>query len=556
MVPEKKEEVQMNAVRVERANEAEPEKAESASSRPKAPRRGRGEHGRSPSLLAVLILIVAVITSALAWVVASPVGASPDEDYHLGAMWCPPPVDETGCQIGTKNGQKAVIVPQTLAKENVTCYAFEHDNSARCTFAYSDDLTATTLRWDDGNYPWGYYQFAHLFVQHSTNRAVLALRVFNTLLAIGLLGAIIALADSELRSAISVALTIAWLPMGFYFIASMNPSSWAISGTFAFASAMLAATRSAGPRRAGLIACALAGAVLACTSRGDSAFFLFVVTVALAFAVPLRRRIIPEAVVASIASVVGVVIMLRTNVSSKLVPVEASAATVGRRAILLKNLAGIPDYLRGFVGYRLGPGWNDVTYQGGVRRTALAIVIVLICWALAHLSWRRALSALVVLGAIVGVPVTIGVQGRFNNVEIYQPRYMLPLFAVFLLMLLAPSPARSDHHRRGIGAMPLRPPSGIFGRLCVGVVATLWALTYARALYLIIERYAFGWNPQRYPIDLSTRNLSTGYEWWWPGAPIGPMAVWIIASLCACVAVALMLYLWNQSAIRERIEEQ
>ena len=197
-----------------------------------------------------------------------------------------------------------------------------------------------------------------------------------------------------------------------------------------------------------------------------------------------------------------------------------------------------------------------MTYQGGVRRTALAIVIVLICWALAHLSWRRALSALVVLGAIVGVPVTIGVQGRFNNVEIYQPRYMLPLFAVFLLMLLAPSPALADHHHRGTGTMPLRPPSGIFGRLCVGVVATLWALTYARALYLIIERYAFGWNPQRYPIDLSTRNLSTGYEWWWPGAPIGPMAVWIIASLCACVAVALMLYLWNQSAIRERIEEQ
>ena len=172
MVPEKKEEVQMNAVRVERANEAEPEKVESASSRPKAPRRGRGEHGRSPSLLAVLILIVAVITSALAWVVASPVGASPDEDYHLGAMWCPPPVDETGCQIGTKNGQKAVIVPQTLAKENVTCYAFEHDNSARCTFAYSDDLTATTLRWDDGNYPWGYYPVSYTHLTLPTNSRV------------------------------------------------------------------------------------------------------------------------------------------------------------------------------------------------------------------------------------------------------------------------------------------------------------------------------------------------------------------------------------------------
>ncbi len=35
----------------------------------------------------------------------------------------------------------------------------------------------------------------------------------NTLLAIGLIGAIIALAD-----AISVSVTVAWLPMGLYFV--------------------------------------------------------------------------------------------------------------------------------------------------------------------------------------------------------------------------------------------------------------------------------------------------------------------------------------------------
>ena len=356
------------------------------------PARQATDSARAHPLVAVLVLVAAVIVASLAWVVASPVGASPDEDFHVGAMWCPPPIEDSGCQIATKDGRKAVIVPQTLAKENVTCYAYDHDNSARCTFAASDDLTAPTLRWDDGNYPWGYYQFAHLFVQHSTNRAVLTLRVFNTLLAITLLGSIIALADSGLRRAIAVALTTAWLPMGFYFIAGM-----------------------------------------ACTSRGDSAFFLFVVSVALACAVRPCARLVPEAIVACAASLVGIWVMSGTNASANLATTEASAASPGRRAIFMQNLEAIPSYLAGFVGYRIGPGWNDVSYAGTVSYGALIVVCAVICWALVSLTWRKAVSSFVILGAIVGVPVVIGVQGRFSNVEFYQPRYMLPLFAVFVV---------------------------------------------------------------------------------------------------------------------------
>ena len=535
-----------------RVGEGGPQEAQSASSTPGAPGRGRGTPARSRYLLAVL-LVVAVIAASLAWVVSSPVGSSPDEDFHVGSMWCPPPVDETGCQISTKDGEKAVMVPQSLAKEYVTCYAFDHDNSAQCALNASDEELAPTLRWDDGNYPWGYYQFAHLFVQHSTNRAVLALRAFNALLAIGLLGAIIALADSGLRRAISVALTVAWLPMGFYFITGMNPSSWAMTGTFAFASALLASTRSEGRRRAGLIACALAGAVLACTSRGDSAFFLFVITVALAFAVPLSKRIIPEAVVACAASVIGVRVMSSTNVSANLATAQEGVVTAGRREILMQNLDALPNYLRGVVGHLLGPGWNDVSYQGTVSYGASVVVVAVLCWSLRSLSWRKALSAITVAGAITGVPVVIGLRGHFNNVLTYQPRYMLPLFAVFMLMLLAPSPAR-DEGGRSLGSRPFRVPQGVAGRVGTGLVAAVWALTNARALYLVIERYAFGHTAHGMPIDLSTRNLSDGNEWWWPNAPVGPMTVWVVGALAGFVAIALAAYLWG-GVTRERLQD-
>ena len=535
------------------AHEAAPQ-AQSSSSAPDTPGRGRGVPGRARHLVAVLTLVVAVITASMAWVVSAPVGSSPDEDFHVAAMWCPPPVDETGCQISTKDGKKAVVVPQTLAKENVTCYAFDHNESAQCSLAGSDEELAPTLRWDDGNYPWGYYQFAHLFVQHSTNRAVLALRAFNTLAAIGLLGSIIALADSGLRRAISVALTVAWLPMGFYFIAGMNPSSWAMTGTFAFASALLASTRSEGRRRAGLIACALAGAVLACTSRGDSAFFLFVVTVALAFAVPLSKRIVPEAVLACGASVVGIWVMSRTNVAASHLASGNELAGYSRKHVLWLNVSALPNYLRGFVGHLLGPGWNDVSYQGTVSYGASFVVLALVAWSLRSLSWRKVLSALVVAGAITGVPVVIGMRGHFSNVEVYQPRYMLPLFAVFLLMLLAPCAVR-DERGRALGSHPFRVPSGVAGRVGTGLVAAVWALTNARALYLVIERYAFGRTAHGMPIDLSMRNLSDGNEWWWPTAPVGPMAVWVVGALAGFVTIALAAYLWARPTCHERLQD-
>ena len=536
-----------------RVGEGGPQEAQSASSTTGAPGRGRGTPARSRYLLAVL-LVVAVIAASLAWVVSSPVGSSPDEDFHVGSMWCPPPVDETGCQISTKDGEKAVMVPQSLAKEYVTCYAFDHDNSAQCALNASDEELAPTLRWDDGNYPWGYYQFAHLFVQHSTNRAVLALRAFNALLAIGLLGAIIALADSGLRRAISVALTVAWLPMGFYFITGMNPSSWAMTGTFAFASALLASTRSEGRRRAGLIACALTGAVLACTSRGDSAFFLFVITVALAFAVPLSRRIVPEAVLACVASAVGIWVMSRTNVAASHLASGSDVSGESWWHIMYLNVSALPDYLRGFVGYLFGPGWNDVSYQGTVSSGASLVVVALLAWSLRSLSWRKVLSAITVAGAITGVPVVIGLRGHFNNVLTYQPRYMLPLFAVFLLMLLAPSPARANDEGRRVGSESFRLPSSIAGRVGTGLMAALWAITNARALYLVIERYAFGRTQHGYPIDLATRNLSAGNEWWWPTAPIGPMTVWVVGALAGFVAIALAAYLWG-GVTRERLQD-
>lgn len=390
-----------------------------------------------PALIALLVAM-----TGISWAVSSPVGASPDDDYHLGAIWCPPPVDSTGCRITTIDGKKAVGVPQSLEKKNVTCYAFDHDNSAACTLAFSDEAPGATLRWDDGNYPWGYYQFHHLLVGSDTARSVLAMRLVNTMITLALMGAILLLADAALRLSLGVALVTGWVPMGLYFITSLNPSSWALTGTLAFTAGLLGASRSSGWRRWGLDACAAAGAVLACTSRGDSAFYMLVCTVALAFAVPWSRSLAREAVLAAVASGAGTWIMAHTKVAGLNLAGEVENNGLSTLSIAWMNIKALPDYLKGFTGHGIGPGWNDVSYGGTVERLAGLVVVVVLVAGAWRMSWRRFLSTGAVMGAICGVPVVIGIRGHFSNVEFYQPRYMLPLFAVAVLLWI--TPARAD----------------------------------------------------------------------------------------------------------------
>ena len=478
------------------------------------------------TFVAALILVAAAIVASLAWVVASPVGSSPDEDFHVGSMWCPPPVDETGCQISTKDGEKAVMVPQSLAKEYVTCYAFDHNNSAQCALNASDEELAPTLRWDDGNYPWGYYQFQHLLVGSDTARSVLAMRLVNTMIALALMGAILLLADAALRLSLGVALVTGWVPMGLYFVTSLNPSSWALTGTLAFTAGLLGACRSSGWRRWGLDACAAAGAVLACTSRGDSAFFLFVITAALAFAVRWRRDRWPEALLAVVSSIIGIIVMRSTNVASTHL---ATAEGEPRSLISLVggNMSYLPQYFAGFYGYRWGPGWLDVDYNGSVSTVGLVIAGAVFVAGARTWSWRKAMTLLMLVGAMAGVPTLLGILQGFNNVATYQPRYMMPLWIVFLFFMLT-----MERRERTLS----RPQAAAVGVLLVG--------THFWALFVLLLRYTHG-------SSVLMLNMSKTAVWWWPGAPVGPNMVWALGTVCFAAAITFALLL-----TREEVDEK
>ena len=112
--------------------------------------------------------------------------------------------------------------------------------------------------------------------------------------------------------------------------------------------------------------------------------------------------------------------------------------------------------------------------------------------------------------------------------EALQPRYLLPL--IVLLRLLSGDQPRGPRLR--------------FTRVQTFAILGALALANLVALQVNIRRYVTG-------ADQQGLNLDAGAEWWWPGFPVGPNAVWIIGALAFA---GLLAVLWPQlAAARPRL---
>lgn len=470
------------------------------------------------------VLAAAVLVTGLGWALASPVGGSPDDDFHLGSIWCPRPVDSSGCRTRVEKGVVLVQVPQRVGAGQ-RCYAAHSDTSAGCQTSLSDDEQMYSPRYDDGGYPAGYYRFHHMFVGDNVARSAVVMRGINLLIAMALLGGIGLALPARLREQYSLAIILSWMPMGMYLIVSNNPSSWALTGVLGYAAAMYGSVRAAGGRRWVLLGFSLVGALLACSCRGDSAFYLFVVSLAVFAGTRWRRQILVQAAVALMVSMIGVWTMLSTGQSRSAATAEFFSGLPNRTRLMVIILT-LPEYFAGFYGRRLGAGWFDVPLDGPVTIIALTLAGSALFVGARRLGWRKVVSAGIIAGALACIPVVLSYRLGYENIYRLQPRYLLPLLAPFFIIWL------SRRRREAI----MSPTQLMF-------ILGLSAVAHGYAFHRILLRYTHGLhNYGEMDVGWLPFNLDFRPEWWW-NIPISPMTLWGVVTVMYVFALISALLL-------------
>lgn len=388
----------------------------------------------------VVVGVVGVLIGMLSWAFASPMGSAPDEDYHLASIWCPRPSEGSGCAYQIEDGVIAeVVVPESIAKIS-ECVWGDMNRDSACVSGYSDSVNASTARFDDGGYPWGYYQINHVLVGPDVERSVLNMRLMNTFIGVGALFLVGALASRKVRHDLLVSAAAAWVPMGVYFVASVNPSSWSITGVLIFGSALYVATQSQGTRRYLALALSAFGALLCVFSRGDAAFFVLVVTLATWILIPIAKEVIVPLVYSAGASLIGLVVMTTAGQGNNLRGDGgwASDNSMSFMGLIGENFFTLPEHVgRYWDLVSWGGPWLDVPVTGWSTITMVMVAGGVVFAGLSVMYWRKGLAVSVLLVALLGIPVVSLAMRQVYPAQQYHGRYMLPLLAVLFLFLLA-----------------------------------------------------------------------------------------------------------------------
>ena len=461
-----------------------------------------------------LILLGGVL---IGWGASSPVGSSPDDDFHLASIWCAESNPSEHCQPG--NSSDSRIVPFDLPQS--ICFAFVPEQSAACQgpdFGHNNIQTVETKR---GNftsiYPPGFYFTMNKFVSGNIEKSVLLMRTVNVLifLAAGIALLFSGYAKQQRRTLWSYLAVLT--PLGLFLIPSTNPSSWEIIGISGFALGSIASFETTRGRRWSNLVIATFCATLAIFARGDSGFFVFIAAVAvLILNASLREKLwLPTGFIALLGTV-----SLFTSVISG----QASVATVGLGlsdtttsqemhgvTLLISNALQLPNLWSGVFG-TWGLGWLDTTMPITVPLLATGVFIAMLFASIRHIEIRRILASSLLLMTLISVPLFVLQKSHASVGALVQPRYLLPVLIVLFIVLYSGNQALDIF--------------GVVQLICIWIALTV---SQALALHTNIGRYTHG-------TSIKTANLNSNIEWWWD-APIQPMTIFIVTSALFSLAV-------------------
>ncbi|WP_255560095.1 DUF2142 domain-containing protein [Salinibacterium sp. M195] len=471
---------------------------------------------------------VLALLALSAWAFASPMGAAPDDDYHLVSIWCSTG-NEAYCQPGSTDATR--LVPPAILES--PCYAFYIDDSAACQNSLdfeAGELVESKRGNFVGAYPPLYYSVMSVFVTPDEHFSVMMMRLFNSILFVAITTALYVLLPRARRPALVWGWLITTLPLGVFLLASNNPSGWGVAGVGSAWLALLSFYDARTPvSRWASAVLVVISVLMAAGSRGDAALYVtgaLGVAAILAFANTKRfwlSTLLPLAM-----AVVAAAFFLSARQTSSGVngfggqeagptgeQAVAAADNLGGFGLLVSNFLNVPSlWVGSFGSWPLG--WLDTPLPEAVTFLALAAFVGIGFVGLSTLDWRKATAIAGVGFVLWALPTYVLTQGGDRVGEQVQPRYILPL-VVLLGGLLVLQVGRK---RFALGRVQT-----------IAIVLSLSA-AYLVALHMTMRRYITG-------NDAPGWNLNAGAEWFWSGVP-APMIVWGVGSLAFAALVVIL----------------
>ncbi len=441
----------------------------------------------------------------IAWALASPVASSPDDDFHLAAIWCAGG-DQPGRCEPVDDSPTARLVPSSIV--TATCYAFRPDQDASCWDSGAQGMTRVERANIDHLYPGVYYRVMNFFVSDDVQLSVLTMRFFNVSLVVGLLTSLAWALPRSLRTPLIVSLAVTAVPLGMFLFASTNPSGWAILSAAMVWVSVYATGVTQGRRSLALAAFAVLGAVIGAGARADAAVFaVFGAVLAVFLSWPVatarsRRNLLGAAV--SVAAVSVALYFSAKQGGSALGGLEPTSARLSAGQHL-SNLLEVPALWTGALG-QAGLGWLDTRMPASVWVLTTAVFAGAIFVGLRRSGTRRAVAVGVALAATWVVPLVMLAQSNALVGQTVQPRYLLPL----MVIAVGIASLRKDAEQAWSGSR----------------------LTLAASALSIAVTIALHQNMRRYTAGASNEAIDpgAGAHWWWVGTP-SPLIGWLVGSL-------------------------
>ncbi len=473
------------------------------------------------------VLVVAFFGMLVGWAVSSPVGASPDDDYHLASIWCSPFSDSYPCtEVTDVVGSPTLLVPSTVVAAHV-CFAFQPEVTADCVETSSPGERMTDrVNQIQQLYPPGFYTIHSVFATPDFTSSVLRMRLFNAFIASTLVALLLILCSPTLRASALLAIPVMVVPTGLFIVASTNPSSWVVLGTLFFFLFMVNALMRDREDRSywASLALAIACASMAMLSRIDGSAFVVVVSIAAGILMfPGRNKVHRSSW--AVLMVVGI-----SALTSFFIQGSGPVGTPDRigdskyvGGLLVDNILEIPGFFTGIVGP--SPlGWVDTRMPGLVSAAALIALGGVLLWGIQEMHRVKTVAVVLLTGATFGLPVYVAQQERIAVLDFVQSRYLLPLAVVLVVVI--------------VGSMP-RERREPLSRGPHGVVTALLSMSAVVALWVNFHRYAFGAGQPFVSRDMVMA---------WPGiVESATVPLLIVASCASVVFFVLSQWMYGQT---------